>query len=75
MALLMENGFKGRRRAAARGEAGFSLMQLILTLAVISIVSSFAFIRITSARDHIRLTNAARDFANYAEPPPAICLQ
>lgn len=42
---------------------GFSLLQLLITVAVIAIVVSFGFIGIRSARASIRLSNSARQFA------------
>ncbi|HET7113803.1 MAG TPA: hypothetical protein VFI57_09180, partial [Pyrinomonadaceae bacterium] len=48
-------------------QRGFSMMQLIVTLAVVSIVSGLAVLGITSARQRIRLTNSSRLLASYAE--------
>jgi Tfp pilus assembly protein FimT len=67
MAVLKEACLKNGSGARTRGEAGFSILQIVVTLAVVGIVSSFAVVRINAARDQIRLTNAAREFANYAE--------
>jgi prepilin-type N-terminal cleavage/methylation domain-containing protein len=49
------------------GQRGFSLMQLIITVAVVSIVSTIAYLGITSARQRIRLTNSSRVLASYVE--------
>jgi hypothetical protein len=46
---------------------GFSMMQLLITIAVVSVVSGFAVLGITSARQRIRLTNSSRLLASYAE--------
>jgi Tfp pilus assembly protein FimT len=55
------------RRKKTKTQAGFSLMQLLITLAVIGIVSGLAFMGITSARQRIRLTNSSRLLASYIE--------
>ena len=55
------------RRVVRRGQAGFTLTQIVVTLAVMSIVMGFAVMRIAVARDQMRLANAAREFASYAE--------
>ena len=49
------------------GQRGFSLMQLIVVIAVISIVSGIAFLGISSARQRIRLTNSSRVLASWVE--------
>jgi hypothetical protein len=46
---------------------GFSTIQLIITIAVMVIVSGFAVVSISRARDHVRLMNSARQFAAYVE--------
>src|SRR6185436_7974147 len=55
------------RRKQSKTQAGFSMMKLLITLAVVSIVSGFAIMGITSARQRIRLTNSSRLLASYAE--------
>ena len=50
-----------------RREAGFTMTEVVVTMAVIAVVTSFAVIKVTVARDHMTLTNAAREFANYTE--------
>jgi len=55
------------RRTQIKTEAGFSMMQLLVVLAVVSIVSSLAFFGITSARQRIRLSNSSRMLASYVE--------
>ena len=56
-----------RRRKKSKTQAGFSMMQLLITLGVVSIVSGLAFMGITSARQRIRLTNSSRLLASYVE--------
>jgi len=53
-----------RRKKTQRG---FSMMQLLIVLAVVSIVSGFAVFGIASARQRIRLTNSSRLLASYVE--------
>lgn len=55
------------RRKKPMAQTGFSMMQLIITLAVISIVSGLTFLGIASARQRIRLTNSSRMLASYVE--------
>jgi hypothetical protein len=54
-------------RRNPKAQAGFSLLQLIIVLGVVSVVSALAFFGITSARQRIRLTNSARLLASYVE--------
>ena len=42
-------------------------MQLIVVIAVVSVISSLAYLGITSARQRIRLTNSSRVLASYVE--------
>jgi Tfp pilus assembly protein FimT len=46
---------------------GYSIMQLVVTLAVAMVVTGFAIVGVSRARDHIRLMNSAREFAGYVE--------
>jgi Tfp pilus assembly protein FimT len=46
---------------------GYSIMQLVITLAVAMVVTGFAIAGVSRARDHIRLMNSAREFAGYIE--------
>ena len=55
------------RRKKPTAQRGFSMMQLIVTLAVVSVVSGLAVMGIASARQRIRLTNSSRLLASYAE--------
>lgn len=56
-----------RQKPKPTSQRGFSMMQLLVTLAVASVVSGLAFMGITSARQRIRLTNSSRLLASYAE--------
>ncbi|MEN3326691.1 MAG: hypothetical protein V7638_1498, partial [Acidobacteriota bacterium] len=55
------------RSTRTEAQAGFSMLQLLITLGVVSIVSAFAFFGISSARQRIRLTNSSRLLASYVE--------
>src|SRR5215813_8920357 len=52
---------------ASTKQGGFTLVQLLVTIAVISIVSTIAAMGISSARASIRLSNSARQFATRVE--------
>lgn len=67
MTAQINNSRIHRRRKNAKAQAGFSMMQLLITLGVVSIVSGMAFMGITSARQRIRLTNSSRLLASYVE--------
>ena len=55
------------KRTAFSNSRGFSNIQLIITIAVVTIVTAFAVVSISRARDHVRLMNSARTFAAYVE--------
>src|SRR5438270_8391341 len=46
---------------------GFTTIQLIITIAIMAIVTGMAVVGISRARDHVRLMNSAREFAAYVE--------
>ncbi len=50
-----------------RHEGGFSLLQLMVTVAVMITIGAFAFMGISSARANMRLAGSARQFAAYVE--------
>ena len=54
------------QRFACRDD-GFSLLQVLIVLAVAGIVTAAATMSIQSARRSLRLTNSARQFAGYLE--------
>jgi hypothetical protein len=56
-----------KSRKKPRTQKGFSIMQLLVVLAVASIVSGLAFLGIASARQRIRLGNSSRMLASYVE--------
>jgi len=49
------------------GQRGSSLLQLVITVAIISIVTTFALINLRSARATIRVQNSVRQLASYME--------
>jgi len=50
-----------------RGEGGFTILQLVMTVTIMTILGTFAFMGITSARADMRLTGSARQFAAHVE--------
>lgn len=58
---------RSNRRTKTKKQAGFSMMQLLITLGVVSIVSGLAFMGIAAAKQRIRLTNSSRLLASYVE--------
>ncbi len=55
------------RRKKTKAQSGFSMMQLLITVAVVGIVSGLAVFGIASARQRIRLTNSSRLLASHVE--------
>lgn len=58
---------RSTRRRKPKAQHGFSLMQLLITVAVVATVSGLAVFGIASARQRIRLTNSSRLLASYVE--------
>lgn len=48
-------------------ERGFSIIQLVIVVAIVSIVSTFALVSVTRARESVRLQNSMRTFAGRLE--------
>src|SRR5918911_3681390 len=48
-------------------EAGFSMLQLLVALAIVAIVATYAVMAISKARVSMRLQTSARTFATYVE--------
>lgn len=65
--------FRNRTRKAVTPLAimddarGFSILQIVITLAVASIVGTFAILNISSTRASLRLQNSVRQLAGYLE--------
>jgi len=62
-----QNRIRLKINSKAHAESGFTALQLVFTIAIIGIVSSFAVIQLTSARQQIRLQSVARTFAGHVE--------
>jgi Tfp pilus assembly protein FimT len=56
-----------QRLYGQRREHGFSMIQVILILALISIVTTFGAIGVVKARAQMRLNRSVREFASWAE--------
>jgi type II secretory pathway pseudopilin PulG len=52
---------------AVRNEKGFSILQMLITLAIASVVSTFAVINLHNSRHSLRLQNSVRQLAGYLE--------
>jgi len=50
-----------------KSERGFSLIQVLITVCLIAIVSTFGIMTIASARASFRLSGSARELAGYLE--------
>ena len=57
--------WKTAERTGSQG--GFTMLQLVMTVTVMTILGTFAFMGITSARADMRLTGSARQFAAHVE--------
>lgn len=58
---------RARRSAEGRGERGFTLLQMIIVIAIIAVLSSIALIGVTSARANQRRINSSRMLGTYLE--------
>ena len=56
-----------QRTARARGERGVSILEILIVIAMISIVTTFAVMQIGAAQRAMRLTNSAREFLGWLE--------
>src|ERR1051325_6257907 len=50
-----------------RRQHGFTIMQMVITLAIISIVSTVGVLGVKSSREHFKMQTPARLFASYCE--------
>ena len=48
-------------------QQGFTITQMVITIAIIAVVSTFGVLGIRTARAEFRLQNTARLFASYVE--------
>lgn len=59
---------KGKSSAKLpRRDRGFSLLQVVIVIAIIAVITTFGALGITRARASIRLSRAAREYASYIE--------
>ena len=58
---------RSRTRSLAFEQSGFSVIQLLLTIVLISIVSAFALLQVSSTRARLSLQNSVRQLATYIE--------
>ncbi|HKQ51165.1 MAG TPA: prepilin-type N-terminal cleavage/methylation domain-containing protein [Pyrinomonadaceae bacterium] len=56
-----------RDNSRPRRERGFSLVELLIVVAMISVVAAFAVMQISAAQRAMRLTNSAREFMAWLE--------
>lgn len=54
-------------KSKAKHQQGFTITQMVITLAIISVVSTFGVLGIRTARAEFRLQSSARLFATYVE--------
>jgi hypothetical protein len=57
----------GSRKNYWTSQFGYTTLQLIVVIAIVTVVSALAFFSIASARSSLRLTNSARKLAGYLE--------
>src|SRR6185295_5271685 len=55
---------KSRR---AKQQQGFTIMQMVITIAIVAVVSTFGIMGIRTARAEFRVQSSARLFASYIE--------
>ena len=67
MYLLKKLPMDKEMRSGMRHESGSTLLQLVIVIAVISIVSAFALVSMNSARSTLRLQGSVRQLAGYLE--------
>src|ERR1700682_368323 len=57
-----------KRAPGGRNDAsGFSLLQLLITVAIIGVVTAYALIQLSNAQQAMRLSSSSREFMNYTE--------
>ncbi len=54
-------------KSTAKQQQGFTMTQMVITIAIIAVVSTFGVLGIRTARAEFRLQNSARLFASYVE--------
>jgi hypothetical protein len=61
----VEAEMNGKR--GAKQQSGFTIMQMVVTIAIIAVLSTFGVLGAKKAREHFKMQNSARLFASYAE--------
>src|SRR6185503_18511070 len=56
-----------RNSKTVKQQHGFTIVQMVITIAIIAVVSTFGVLGIRSARAEFRLQSSARLFASYVE--------
>jgi type II secretory pathway pseudopilin PulG len=60
-------GESSRGTRSSRGERGASIVELLIMLAMVTIIVGYALMRITGAQQFMRMENASRLFISYVE--------
>src|SRR2546428_6124430 len=63
----LEENMKLPTRSRRFDQRGFSLLQLLVVVAVVAVISGVAVLNIASARAHFRRSYSPRQFASYVE--------
>ena len=58
---------KNKVNSNTRTDGGFSVVEMLITAAVLTVVTGVGVMGITRARANVRLTGAAREYASYVE--------
>src|SRR5688572_29813634 len=64
---LRVGGIGVKMKSTAKQQQGFTMTQMVITIAIIAVVSTFGVLGIRTARAEFRLQNSARLFASYVE--------
>src|SRR6266571_1567745 len=64
---FQSTGMRSNHRLRFKDARGFTIIQIVITVAVIAIFTSFALITLTSARSYLHLQNSVRQLAGYLE--------
>jgi len=56
-----------KNQISSRSQHGFSILQIVIVLAIMSVVSVFAVLGLTRAKANLRLQNSVRQLSSYLE--------
>jgi Tfp pilus assembly protein FimT len=56
-----------REERMRRGERGASIIELLIMLAMVTVITGYALMRISGAQQSMRMENASREFMSYVE--------